>query len=143
MDAAAAAPLVLCVDDDARTLEILAKLLSYLPVRAVTTQDPREAIDLAARLKPDLLVLDLMLPEVDGWQVLETIRQTPRETPLRVLVLSAKDQQAERLLAINIARVDAFVGKPFNIAELARLILRLLDLPIGDAWPGPGQPALT
>jgi CheY-like chemotaxis protein len=132
------APLVLCVDDDARTLEILAKLFSHLPVRPVMSRDPYEAITLAARLQPDLLVLDLMMPGIDGWQILERIRQEPWSARLRVLVLTAKDSPAERLLATNVARVDAFMGKPFQVADLARLVLRLLHLPVGEAWPGPG-----
>lgn len=132
----AAAPRVLCVDDDARTLEILAKVLARLPVRAWVTPNPRDAVELAGRLQPQLVLLDLMMPELNGWQVLEAIRQGPHHPEMRVLVLTAKDSPAERLLATNVARVDAFMGKPFDIADLARAILGLLGLPLEEGWPG-------
>jgi CheY-like chemotaxis protein len=130
-------PLVLCVDDDPRTLDILVKVLGRLPVRQAATLEPAAAVELAERLQPDLLILDLMMPGLSGWEVLEAIRRGPHRPGLRVLVLSAKDNSAERLLATNVARVDAFMGKPFDIAELGRCILNLLDLPLEAGWPGP------
>ncbi|MBL8055349.1 MAG: response regulator [Anaerolineales bacterium] len=129
-------PLVLCVDDDPRTLDILAKILARLPVRQAAAQTPQAAIELAGRLLPDLLILDLMMPELDGWQVLEAIRRGPCQPQLRVLILSAKDNPAERMLAANVARVAAFVGKPFDVAELARIVLDLLGVPVPAGWPG-------
>lgn len=135
-------PLVLCVDDDLRTLDILAKVMGRLPVRHVLAREPQVAIDLAGRLQPELLILDLMMPDLNGWQVLEAVRRGPHHPAMRVLVLSAKDNSAERLLATNVARVDAFLGKPFDIAELARRVLKLLDLPLGEGWPGADPAAL-
>jgi CheY-like chemotaxis protein len=136
-------PLILCVDDDPRTLDILTKILARLPVRQAATQDPRAAVEMAGRLQPDLLILDLLMPELSGWEVLELIRRAPHQPGLRVLIISAHDNHAERLLATNVARVDAFVGKPFDIAELARLVLELLELPVGTAWPGPAPVPLS
>lgn len=132
-------PVVLCVDDDARTLDILRKVLSFLPVQSEAASCAQAAVDLAGRLQPHLLILDLMLPERDGWQILEAIRQGPHRSDMRVLVLTAKDNSVERLLAQNVARVDAFMGKPFDIAELARHVLSLLGLPATDEWPGPSS----
>ncbi|MBP7690433.1 MAG: response regulator [Anaerolineales bacterium] len=129
-------PLVLCVEDDLRTLDILIKVLGRLPVRQAAAREARTAIELAGRLQPELLILDLMLPGLTGWQVLEAIRQGPHHPGMRVLVLSAKDSSAERLLATNVARVEAFMSKPFDIAELARRILKLLELPVDADWPG-------
>lgn len=128
-----ARPLVLCIDGDARTLEILAKVLARLPVRQLSARDGETGIALAAQWPPDLLVLDLDLPDLSGWQALEAIRRGPRQPDMRVLVLNAKDNTAERLLATNVARVDAYLGKPFDVTALARGVLDLLGLPLDQA----------
>jgi CheY-like chemotaxis protein len=130
-------PLVLCVDDDSRTLEILSKIMAHLPVRHATAQHPRAALEQAQQLQPHLLVLDLMLPEMNGWELLAHIRAAVPRPDLRVIVLTAKDGGYERLVATNLARVDLFLAKPFDTADLARRVLELLGLPIGEAWPGP------
>ncbi|MBI3762816.1 MAG: response regulator [Chloroflexi bacterium] len=128
-------PLVLCLDDDWRILEILSKILSRLPLEHVVTGSPLEAIELAQRLRPRLLILDLMLPEMSGWEALDKMRDGTQRDDLRVIVLTAKDAQYERLVAANVARVDLFLTKPFDAGELAHHILRLLDLPASEAWP--------
>lgn len=130
-------PRVLCVDDDTRTLEILSKIMAHLPVQHTTALSPHAALEEARRFQPHLLVLDLMLPEMTGWELLDQIRAATPGTQMRVIVLTAKDSGFERLVAANLARVDLFLAKPFDTAELARSILRILELPIGDAWPGP------
>lgn len=123
------APLVLCVEDDPRTLEILSKILSRLPVQSALADHPAQAIELAHRLRPHLLILDLMLPNMSGWEVLDKIRDGSQREDLRVLVLTAKDSPHERLVAANVARVDQFLSKPFDMIELVQHILRLLNLP--------------
>lgn len=128
-----ARPLILCIDGDARTLEILAKVLARLPVRHLSARDGETGIALAAQWQPDLLVLDLDLPDLSGWQALEAIRQGPRQPDMRVLVLNARDNTAERLLATNVARVDAYLGKPFDVTALARGVLDLLGLSVDQA----------
>lgn len=133
-------PLVLCVDDDPRTLEILRKVLDRLPVEPVLAQGARQAADLARRRQPHLIILDVTMPEISGWQLLETIRGGEHRADLRVLALSAKGNSAERLLAINVARVDAFMGKPLDIAELARRVAALLELPQPGEWANPVTP---
>lgn len=122
-------PLVLCIDGDARTLEILAKVLARMPVRQMSARDGETGIALAAQWQPDLLVLDLNLPDFTGWRALEAIRRGPHKPAMRVLVLNARDNTAERLLATNIAHVDAYLGKPFDVPALAQGMLDLLGLP--------------
>lgn len=130
-------PLVLCVDDDLRTLDILARVLARLPLRTATAHAPAAAVELAGQLRPQLLILDLLMPGQSGWEVLEAIRRGPHRPDLRVMILSARDNSAERMLAFNVARVDAFMGKPFDIVELAHRVLALLNLPADQDWLAP------
>ncbi len=122
-------PRVLCVDDDQRTLDVVSRLVSRLPVACTAVNHPRRALEVAREQVPDLLVLDLMMPEISGWELLNLIRQEPGAAHMRVIVLSAKDDAIERTIARNIARVDVFMGKPFDTDELTDAITRLLMLP--------------
>ena len=126
-------PLVLCVDDDARTLEIITKVLSRLPIEVVPANHPLKALHLARETRPDLIVLDLMMPDMTGWELLAEIRQSAPRPELRVLVLTAKGSGSERVLATNVARVDRFMTKPFDTGELTRAVAELLGLPDSEA----------
>ncbi len=129
-----ARPLVLCIDDDERTLQILGKLLARLPVEYRLASEPEQAIRLARELRPHLLVLDLMLPGMSGWEVLDQIRDGSQRSDLRVLILTAKESRLEQLVAANVAQVDLFLSKPFDPLGLARQLMALLGL------PNPGGP---
>lgn len=121
-------PRVLCVDDDLRTLDIVTRIVSRLPVECISTDQPRQALELARDQAPDLLVLDLMMPGITGWELLARIRHEHPDTPMRVVIVSAKDDAIERTIAKNVARVDLFMGKPFDTDELASSVAQLLDL---------------
>ncbi|HRF47134.1 MAG TPA: response regulator [Anaerolineales bacterium] len=121
-------PRVLCVDDDLRTLDIVTRIVSRLPVECISTDQPRQALELARGQAPDLLVLDLMMPGITGWELLARIRHEHPDTPMRVVIVSAKDDAIERTIAKNVARVDLFMGKPFDTDELASSVAQLLDL---------------
>jgi two-component system sensor histidine kinase ChiS len=131
-------PLVLCIDDDPWTVGILSKIMSRLPVRHLVATDPHAALETAQRERPHLLILDLMLPEISGWEVLDRIRSSAGRDDLRVIVLTAKDSSLERLIAANVARVDVFLTKPFDTSEFARHVLRLLGVAPGEGWPWTG-----
>src|SRR5204862_2400246 len=74
-----------------------------------------EGVDLARRHRPDLIVLDMMLPILNGPEVIRTLRAEDPDTP--ILVLSAKDQEADKVLALSLG-ADDYVTKPFGLAEL-------------------------
>jgi len=79
-------PRVLCVDDDLRTLDIVTRIVSRLPVECISTDQPRQALELARGQAPDLLVLDLMMPGITGWELLARIRHEHPDTPMRVVI---------------------------------------------------------
>ena len=119
-------PLVLCVEDDLRTLDILIKVLGRLPVRQVAAREARTAIDLAGRLQPELLILDLMLPEVDGFAVLDALRADAATQDIPVIVITAKaltPPERERLAG----RVESLLQKgAFMDDELTDDVLKAL-----------------
>lgn len=110
--------LILIVDDEAQILRFLGPALNAAGYDTCTATTGAETLRLISTRNPDLLVLDLGLPDMDGKTVIETLRQS-HELP--VIVLSARDQEMEKIMALDLG-ADDFVAKPFAIGELlARL----------------------
>lgn len=119
---------ILCVDDDPRVHEIVAASLRSLSVQVVGATDPLEAVATARDLQPDLIVLDLLMPERNGWETLDALRAQPGLADTPVLILTAKGSAYDRLVGENVARVSAYLSKPFRMAEFRECVSRLL-------WP--------
>ena len=116
-------PLVLIAEDEADIADIIAAYLEQEGMRTVRAADGRTALDLHGLLKPDLVMLDVMMPRLDGWQVLAELRRRG-DTP--VIMLTALDQDLDKLQALRIG-ADDYVVKPFNAVEVAaraRAVLR-------------------
>ena len=116
-------PLVLIAEDEADIADIIAAYLERDGMRTVRAADGCTALDLHGLLKPDLVMLDVMMPKLDGWQVLSELRRRG-DTP--VIMLTALDQDIDKLQALRIG-ADDYVVKPFNAVEVAaraRAVLR-------------------
>ena len=113
---------VLLVEDDESIVEIVRLGLSYETMDCVVARDGLEALRLHQETQPDIVVLDLMLPELDGLQVLERIR-AHRETP--VIVLTARDAPDDRVAGLQ-AGADDYITKPFHFPELVARIRAVL-----------------
>jgi two-component system OmpR family response regulator len=110
---------VLVVDDEVNIAELLQMALRYEGWEVKTAADGRHALALAREFRPDAIVLDMMLPDIDGMQVLARVRQDGQQTA--VLFLTAKDSLEDRINGLT-AGGDDYVTKPFSLEELvARL----------------------
>lgn len=123
------APVVVCLEGARRMREILDKVLSRLPVHSLLAATVAEALEIVRCVHPSLLIIDLNVPEISGWQALADLRRAAGPEDLRVIVLTARDSPHDYLLAVNVAQVDVFLRKPCDAGELADHVLRLLDLP--------------
>lgn len=106
--------LILIAEDETEIAEILAAYLGRSGLRSVHARDGLEALALHLSLKPDLVLLDVLMPHLDGWQVLGEIRHRG-QTP--VILLTAMDQDVDKLTGLRIG-ADDYVVKPFNPAEV-------------------------
>lgn len=106
--------LVLIAEDETEIAEILAAYLARSGMRTVHAADGEQALQLHHTLKPDLVLLDVQMPRLDGWQVLAEIRHQAA-TP--VIMLTAMDQDIDKLMGLRIG-ADDYVVKPFNPAEV-------------------------
>jgi DNA-binding response OmpR family regulator len=125
---------ILVVDDERNIIELVRLYLEQAGFAVAEARDGREALEQHARLDPDLVVLDLMLPELDGMEVTREIRRRG-ETP--ILMLTARGEDIDRIIGLELG-ADDYLPKPFNPRELvarAKAILRRSDPAVRGARP--------
>ena len=86
----------------------------------------REGLDAVRRIKPDLVLLDLMTPDMDGWEVYQQMKADEELKTIPVIVVTAKAQSIDKVLGLHIAKVDDYVTKPFGPQELLQSVERVL-----------------
>ena len=106
---------ILIVDDEKPIVEILTYNLHKEGYETIEAYDGEQAITLALTQKPDLILLDIMLPKVDGLTVCKRIRHTLTNVP--ILILSAKDEEIDKILVLELG-ADDYITKPFSVREL-------------------------
>ena len=122
---------VLVVDDDVKTVELVKLYLNRDGYRVLTAYDGVEALRLAREGHPDLIVLDLMLPGIDGLQVCRTLRQ---ESDVPIIMLTAKTTDQNKLTGLGLG-ADDYVTKPFSPRELAARVRAVLRRLPGERGP--------
>ena len=131
-------PPILVVDDDAKIVRLVRTYLEREGFRVVEAADGKSALAAIALAAPALVVLDLMLPEVDGLSIVRAVRRTDR-TP--ILMLSARGTTEDRIAGLE-AGADDYLPKPFSPAELVVRIKRILDRSAGVVIPASSAPIL-
>jgi CheY-like chemotaxis protein len=117
-------PTVLVVDDEPHVVWMLRFSLEAEGYQTLSACDGREALDELRLHHPELMLLDIMMPVLDGWSVLEELRTWPAADRPRVIVVSARASLRDRAKAIELG-ADAFVSKPFNVDDLLRVLQEL------------------
>ena len=120
-------PRILIVDDDPSIRTIVAKSLEQLPFAVGTevASNGMEAVDIAGRDHPDLIVLDVMMPEMDGFEVCQKLRSQVETAFIPIMMLTANPSEEGRIRGYMVGS-DDYVSKPFNVAELNARVTRLL-----------------
>jgi CheY-like chemotaxis protein len=122
-------PKIVCIDDDARIIELLTLILKKTGFEGLGAQSGPEGLELIATAKPDLVLLDLMMPEMDGWQVYQIMKKDEAMRTIPVIIVSSKAQPIDIALAIHIAKVDGYITKPFTLGQLEESINKVLNIP--------------
>ena len=117
--------LVLAVDDIPLNLLLIKKMLAKFNFRLVTASDGQSALDMIAAEKPDLILLDLMLPGVDGFDVLKTVRENPATADIKVVILSALNSNDD--IVKGKLGADDFLAKPIIMEKLVDCVLKQLE----------------
>ena len=115
-------PRILVVDDEAQIVDLLRSYLRRDGFEVDEAADGEAALAAAARLRPDLIILDLMLPKMDGREVCRRIRETAN-TP--IIMLTARDEETDKLLGLELG-ADDYITKPFSPREVAARVRAVL-----------------
>ena len=128
-------PLVLAVDDEEHITELVAMALGYNGFEVERAASGRAALDAVERRRPDLIVLDVMLPDLDGFEVARRLRQSEGAgTRVPVIFLTARDTTADKVEGLRLG-TDDYVTKPFSIEELVERVRAVLRRSTGST-PG-------
>ncbi|MCW2306120.1 response regulator transcription factor [Rhodobium gokarnense] len=117
---------VLLAEDEPNIVESLTFLLERAGFDVAVETDGRKALDKALADTPDVLILDVMLPEIDGYEILRQLRADRRADRLPVLMLTAKGQREDRDTALECG-ADLFITKPFANSEIVAAVVKLAD----------------
>ena len=119
---------VVCIEDEPEMIDLVKLILGRQGFDLVGAVGGREGLETVRRLKPDLVLLDLMMPDMDGWEVYQQMKADEDLKDIPVVVVTAKAQSIDKVLGLHIAKVDDYVTKPFGPQELLQSVRKVLGL---------------
>ncbi len=117
---------IIYIEDDPEMIDLVALILNRQGFQVKGALGGSEGLDLVRNELPDLVLLDLMMPDIDGWEVYQQIKANPSTARTPVIIITAKAQEIDRVLGLQIAKVDDYISKPFKPKELVDSIHRIL-----------------
>ena len=123
---------ILVVDDDRDSLKLIGLMLQRRGYLISVAQTGAQALVKAENESPDLIILDVMLPDIDGYEVCRRIRANPLTVELPIIVVSARTQEADKLMAAQLG-ANGYLTKPYRRANLLAMIQACLSKPTRSA----------
>lgn len=120
------AQLILVAEDERNIVESLSFLMKRAGYEVQVAYDGKTALRLLEKLRPDLLLLDVMMPGCDGFEVVQAIKATPDHAAMRIVMLTAKGREVDRRKGLELG-VDDYITKPFSTREVVARVKALLD----------------
>ena len=118
---------VVCIEDELEMIELVKLILGRNKFDVTGAVGGEEGLKRITEIKPDLVLLDLMMPEMDGWEVYQKMKASEEMRDIPVIVVTAKAQSIDRVLGLHIARVNDYITKPFGPQELLESVDRVLN----------------
>jgi DNA-binding response OmpR family regulator len=116
---------ILIVDDDPNVRELIRVNLAAHAYDVLAAADGSEAVRAVEQKVPELIILDVMMPEMDGWEVCKLVRDKYQDA-IKIIMLTAKDTARDKIIGKNILKADEYLTKPFDIDDLLATVHRLL-----------------
>ncbi len=132
---------VLLVEDDEDILNLIDYNLTLANLRVIRAKDGEEAIEIARREMPDVILLDLMLPKIDGIDVCKVLKQDDKTSHIPIVMVTAKGEEMDRVVGLEIGAED-YIVKPFSPRELVLRIKAILKRVKGEDYKRTGQKRL-
>jgi two-component system response regulator VicR len=117
---------IVCIEDDIEMIDLVKLILTRKGYEVVGAVGGQAGLETVEQVKPDLVLLDLMMPDMDGWEVFQQMRANEHMKNIPVIVVTAKAQSIDKVLGLHIAKVDDYITKPFGPSELLSSVLRVL-----------------
>jgi DNA-binding response OmpR family regulator len=117
---------VVCIEDEPEMIDLVKLILSRKGFQVTGAMGGREGLEVIARDNPDLVLLDLMMPDMDGWEVYQKMKADDVMKTIPVIVVTAKAQSIDKVLGLHIAKVDDYITKPFGPQELLESVEKVL-----------------
>ncbi len=119
---------VVCIEDEPEMIDLVRLILGRKGFEVIGANGGIEGLETVRREKPDLILLDLMMPDMDGWEVYQQIKADPELKDIPVVVVTAKAQSIDKVLGLHIAKVDDYITKPFGPQQLLESVEKNLGL---------------
>ncbi len=117
---------IVCIEDEPEMIDLVTLILSRDGYQIIGAANGREGLEAILLHQPDLILLDLMLPGMDGWDVYQQVKSDEELKKIPVIVITAKAQSIDKVLGLHIAKVDDYITKPFGPDELRASVERIL-----------------
>jgi DNA-binding response OmpR family regulator len=118
---------IIYIEDEQDMIELVRLILSRKGYEVKGANGGREGLDLVRSTSPDLVLLDLMMPDMDGWEVYHQLKADDATRTTPVIVVTAKAQNIDKVLGIHIAKVDDYICKPFSPQQLVDSVESVLS----------------
>ena len=118
---------IVCIEDEPEMIDLIKLILSRRGFDVHGAPDGREGLNLIRNILPDLVLLDLMMPDMDGWEVYQQMKSDESTRNIPVIIVTAKAQNIDKVLGLHIAKVDDYIAKPFGPQELMNSVERILS----------------
>ncbi|MDK1045442.1 MAG: response regulator [Anaerolineales bacterium] len=118
--------LVVCIEDEQEMIDLVQLILGRRGFIVEGANGGLEGLEKVQQKKPDLVLLDLMMPDMDGWEVYQRMKSDESLREIPVIVITAKAQSIDKVLGLHIAKVDDYITKPFGPQELLESVEKIL-----------------
>jgi DNA-binding response OmpR family regulator len=119
---------VVCIEDEPEMIDLVRLILGRKGFNVIGANGGVEGLEIVRREKPDIILLDLMMPDMDGWEVYQQIKADEILRDIPVVVVTAKAQSIDKVLGLHIAKVDDYITKPFGPQELLESVEKLIGV---------------
>jgi DNA-binding response OmpR family regulator len=117
---------IICIEDEPEMIDLIQLILTRRGFEVTGATGGKEGITLVREKRPDLVLLDLMMPDMDGWEVYQQMKAEESTRNIPVIVVTAKAQNIDKVLGLHIAKVDDYIAKPFSPQELIDSVEKVL-----------------
>ncbi|MEM7801455.1 MAG: response regulator [Chloroflexota bacterium] len=118
---------IVCIEDEPDMIDLVKLILTRHGFTVHGALGGQIGLEKVKEIRPDLVLLDLMMPEMDGWQVFQSMRVDEEISEIPVIILTAKAQSIDKVLGLHIAKVNDYVTKPFTPQDLISAVKRVLQ----------------